>query len=1005
MWPNFDGKPYTRDQLASRINTCDFSTWKHKDGSRGKPSFVTLHNTSAPDIRSWLSWSPAKRQQYILNMQPYYENMGWRGGPHFFVPPQGDICAFGFNDLLAAGTHASCFNNVSIGIEMVGEFDREAFDSGPGAIVADNAIYLMALLHNKIGLTPAPYVYNQRGLHFHVECKADNHDCPGSFVHKPDIVARVAAKMAELAGPAPSITTATRVMQPAAAPSATSSTLSQATVDRLCAIAAASDLARYDWHNRGVAPPGYIKGMAVVFGAVYAKWRAGDQIAAAMAAASSGTNSMDALAWYDGRFSAVGMSNAVPGADTLRHLFVLLIGLGMRESSGRYCEGRDRSADNITSDTAEAGLFQMSWNSRTASPLIPQLFADYSRNSEGFLSIFQEGVNCTHRDLANYGDGDGAAFQELCKTCPAFAAEAAAIGLRVLRSHWGPINNRAAELRPEADALLREVQAIVDTSGAAPDISPMRAARPPATAVAAAGVTAGAVAGASFDPGLAVDAGRLVLAAYSMYHAAPDNTMPPPQADFPTGYRLLAWVRMRDFLIGSLDPTFYGFIAENSASPGQCVLAIRGTSNGVEWWDDATALIPRPFKDYDCGLVGDGFLRIYETLEVIEVPQAGPPTAAASMAPRSLRALGGFNAQVSDLVARWAGRQVMGAPAATAAVPGRSILVAGHSLGSALATLYAMENSLTKKIPDLSLCVFASPRVGNGRFATAFNGLGLTSWNIINASDLVPKLPPSLLGFQHIEAIQRVDGTGVATPSLECQHALLTYLHLIDRTIQLAASCRAGAQMRAMTAGTASAPMVAAPVPADGWTIAVQRQREEYRPGEGFRRTVGTYQVYRNGVAVTGLSGWTVERQGPGNNGRIGKNEHRCIASGLYPLNSHASAKYRTQAFQTNGDHPRPALEVGNTDQRDGILIHPADGYASTIGCINLSGPLLNENADIALSESLRQVIALIADLKAYKGGALPGSDATAIGAAWLVVNDRPGAVASTGFVSVDVPE
>ena len=51
MWPNFDGKPYTRDQLAAHINASDFSTWKHKDGSRGKPAFITLHNTSIPTIK------------------------------------------------------------------------------------------------------------------------------------------------------------------------------------------------------------------------------------------------------------------------------------------------------------------------------------------------------------------------------------------------------------------------------------------------------------------------------------------------------------------------------------------------------------------------------------------------------------------------------------------------------------------------------------------------------------------------------------------------------------------------------------------------------------------------------------------------------------------------------------------------------------------------------------------------------------------------------------------
>ena len=84
-------KPYTRAELAAHINACDFSKWKRKDGTIGRPAFISLHNTSSPDIRLWMSWLPQKRQQYIRNMQPYYEGLGWRGGPHFFVPPQDDI--------------------------------------------------------------------------------------------------------------------------------------------------------------------------------------------------------------------------------------------------------------------------------------------------------------------------------------------------------------------------------------------------------------------------------------------------------------------------------------------------------------------------------------------------------------------------------------------------------------------------------------------------------------------------------------------------------------------------------------------------------------------------------------------------------------------------------------------------------------------------------------------------------------------------------------------------
>ena len=238
----------------------------------------------------------------------------------------------------------------------------------------------------------------------------------------------------------------------------------QARLDQITQIAAQSAIARYSWKDRGVAPKGYIKGMALVYARVYCKLGAGDDAATEMAKPNSADGAHDALAWYDPIFVAAGMNNDTAGADTLRHLFVLLIGLGMRESSGKYCEGRDRSASNTTAETAEAGLFQTSFNARTASPLLPTIFAAYSENPSGFVEVFKEGVHCSAADLENFGSGDGAEFQRLSKACPAFAAEFAALGLRHLRTHWGPINRKGAEVRPECDAMLRQVQDAVDAS-------------------------------------------------------------------------------------------------------------------------------------------------------------------------------------------------------------------------------------------------------------------------------------------------------------------------------------------------------------------------------------------------------------------------------------------------------------------------------------------------------------------------------------------------------------
>lgn len=248
-------------------------------------------------------------------------------------------------------------------------------------------------------------------------------------------------------------------------------TLAPEVVDEIARAAAGSSLASVEWKGkRGVAPIGYIKGMAVTYGLVYAKWKAKDPAAMAMAAMNSGDEDRDALAWYGPLFRSFGMDNSLSGEATLRHLFVLLIGLGMRESSGKYFEGRDMSTSNVDADTAEAGLFQMSWNARSASPELPRLFAHYSAAPDGFLSIFQEGL--PQKQTENFGSGDGAAFQRLCKTCPAFAVEAAAVGLRVLRRHWGPINRHEAEIRPEADALLKKVEQIVDAHVTVPEPAP-----------------------------------------------------------------------------------------------------------------------------------------------------------------------------------------------------------------------------------------------------------------------------------------------------------------------------------------------------------------------------------------------------------------------------------------------------------------------------------------------------------------------------------------------------
>jgi hypothetical protein len=236
--------------------------------------------------------------------------------------------------------------------------------------------------------------------------------------------------------------------------------LAQAQINSIIEIADASEISSHDWGGRGTAPTGYTAGVALCF-ALAATWLAeNDPVAMTMAQAAR-NNSEDALTWYHQEFAHLGMDNSKDGIDTLRHLFALMLGLGLRESSGKYCEGRDLSADNVSADTAEAGMFQTSWNIRSVSPRIPPLLPKYWANPNGFLTTFQRDSHPDSNDLGNFGSGDGAKYQFLSKFAPAFHAFVTAIGMRYLggpEGHWGPLRRKEAELRPEADKMLLSVQ-------------------------------------------------------------------------------------------------------------------------------------------------------------------------------------------------------------------------------------------------------------------------------------------------------------------------------------------------------------------------------------------------------------------------------------------------------------------------------------------------------------------------------------------------------------------
>lgn len=261
-------------------------------------------------------------------------------------------------------------------------------------------------------------------------------------------------------GPAQTIPTPTTPTTTAPSPAQPASGVY---IDQIKQIAANSSCSSYSWKDRGRAPSGYIKGMALTYGRSLCRAKADSSAGLLLSAASTGNTTKDALAYYASTFAKIPIGITTQGGETLRALYTLGLGLGMRESSGTYCEGWDRSAGSSRPSSAgEAGVFQTSYDSIGVHPELSNLYTEYknTKDTRCMLDVYKVGASCSSQ--SNLGTGAGADFQSFLKACPAFAAEYAMVTLRVLRAHYGPINRREAEVIPSCNNMLKEVQNLID---------------------------------------------------------------------------------------------------------------------------------------------------------------------------------------------------------------------------------------------------------------------------------------------------------------------------------------------------------------------------------------------------------------------------------------------------------------------------------------------------------------------------------------------------------------
>lgn len=167
--------------------------------------------------------------------------------------------------------------------------------------------------------------------------------------------------------------------------------------------------------------------------------------------------------------------------------------------------------------------------------------------------------------------------------------------------------------------------------------------------------------------------------------------------------------------VGRQIEVFYGFLLE---SPDDSILVFRGTQRTAEWIGNIYAVQQayiNPQTGTSLGRIHKGFRRIADTI----------------INPLAVDAVKAIN-------------------------PNKPCYVSGHSLGSALATILALDIALAvpELQPQLQVYVYASPRVGDPEFARSYAQILPNTFRITNLADPIPTMPPTKLRAEFVHVGQ-----------------------------------------------------------------------------------------------------------------------------------------------------------------------------------------------------------------------------------------------------------
>jgi hypothetical protein len=171
-WKGIVGEAHNPEEFEKYCHKLEWTQWR--------PSFIVLHNTQIPSLAQRPN---GLNENHIKLLEKYYrDDQKWSAGPHLFVD---DKKIWVFTPLTMSGVHSPSWNKIALGVEMLGDYETESFDSGRGLQVRLNAVAAMATLCAVLGLDPGT-------IRLHREDPGTTHKCPGQNVRKLEIIQQVA---------------------------------------------------------------------------------------------------------------------------------------------------------------------------------------------------------------------------------------------------------------------------------------------------------------------------------------------------------------------------------------------------------------------------------------------------------------------------------------------------------------------------------------------------------------------------------------------------------------------------------------------------------------------------------------------------------------------------------------------------------------------------------------------------------------------------------------------